>query len=206
MYIFRRHICEIIAWDIILDISCEQNTLTKNILSNCNYNLYAKVKNEKYQTKGFVFTHWWIPNKRTWTILSGCFISCFLPKEDVKEIRLRSLIFECREWDQLPSEFILRDLEDGTSNLYQINISIEIEMNPVSIYQYFMTTFQYRKSVCDISNLILLGCNFVHIFLSINCTKLARVCSKHDMQLSATSYKTNFDSNRLRKKFVVLRK
>ena len=66
----------------------------------------------------------------------------FLPKEYVKEIRLRSLIFECREWDQLPSEFILRDLEDGTSNLYQINISIEIEMNPVSIYQYFITTFQ----------------------------------------------------------------
>ena len=114
-------------------------------MSNCNYNLYVEVKKGKYQTKGFVFTHWWIPNKRTWTILSGCFISCFLPKEYVKEIRLRSLIFECREWDQLPSEFILRDLEDGTSNLYQINISIEIEMNPVSIYQYFMTTSAYSN-------------------------------------------------------------
>ena len=169
-------------------------------MSNCNYNLYVEVKKGKYQTKGFVFTHWWIPNKRTWTILSGCFISCFLQNEDVKEIRLRSLIFECREWDQLPSEFILRDLEDGTSNLYQINISIEIEMNPFSIYQYFMT------SAIFYSNSISLGCNFVHIFLSINCTKLARVCSKHDMQLSATSYSTNFDSNRLRKKFVVLRK
>ena len=136
------------------------------------------------------------------------FISCFSPKEDVEEIRLRSLIFECREWDQLPNEFILRELEDGTSNLYQINISIEIEMNPVSIYQYFITTFQYvlSKSAIFYSNLISLGCNFVHIFLSINCTKLARVCSKHDMQLSATSYSTNFDSNRLRKKFVVLRK
>ena len=80
MCIFRRHICEGIAWNIILDISCEQNTLTSKKFSNCNYNLYVKVKNGKYQTKGFVFTHWWIPNKRTWTILSGCFYLMFFTK------------------------------------------------------------------------------------------------------------------------------